>query len=87
MTFCCSSCAITYTVKENTPRHNLSAVKKMKIYFTEKKSFFFTASVISNSCYLEAVNLIKYHKLKADVLHLIATHVSIITWITPFLFL
>ena len=65
----------------------------MKIYFTKSSSYllhnknpliFNFTFVISNSCYLEAVNLIKYHKLKADVLHLIATHVSIITWITPF---
>jgi len=75
MTFCCSSCAITHTVKT-------LLLKKENIF--HEKIFFFTASVISNSCYLEAVNLIKYHKLKADVLHLIATHVSIITWITPF---
>jgi hypothetical protein len=74
MTFYCSSCAITDTVKECNKNENI---------FHESK-FIFITSVISNSCYLEAVNLIKYHKLKADVLHLIATHVSIITWITPF---
>jgi hypothetical protein len=36
---------------------------------------------------LEAVNLNKYHKLKADALHLIATHVSIITWIIRRIFI
>jgi len=80
MTFYCSSCAITYTTVKYCNK-NENIFHESKFIFIIIFNFTF---VISNSCYLEAVNLIKYHKLKADVLHLIATHVSIITWITPF---